>query len=249
METQNNIYVIAYEGANRSGKGTQIALMSQLLSDCSLPHIVIRGDGSRPGEGVTPGDPRSIWWQEVNTYLRNPDTDKNVWNMTSYRLARELIIWRERVLPGILNQFGSNTGFLLVDRSLLSRTLVPREILSDMNPDHVELYSPDMRPDGVLGKKGRIVSVPDVVPDILFELIVPKEELLARFDDSDPKNVWRRWLVEERYDWYLNSTDHIPVEYRDRVVKIDANRSPQEILRDIIYNINSKFNLNINSNG
>lgn len=119
----------------------------------------------------------------------------------------------------------------------------------DLVRNQIKLYSPDMRPDGISEKKGRIVSVHDVVPDILFELIVPKEKLLARFDDSDPKNAWRRWLVEERYDWYLNSTDYIPVEYRDRVVKIDADRPPQEILRDIIYNINSKFNLNINSNG
>jgi thymidylate kinase len=248
MGRENNIYTIGYEGANRTGKGTQIDLMSELLTNNSLPHIVIRGDGSRQGIGMSPGDPFSEQWKKVNGYLRNPETDRNVWNTTSYRLARELIVWRDRILPQVIQQSGAESGFLLVDRSILSRTLVPREIKKDMAPDAIELYSPDMREEGMVDKKGRTLSVHDVVPDILFELVAPKDKLLARFDDSDPKNVWRKWLVENRYDWYLNAAQYIPTEYTERVVRINADKAPEEVFADIITHINSKFDLNLRPN-
>lgn len=185
----------------------------------------------------------------MDARLRHPGTGRELWNTTSYRLARELIVWRERILPGVMTQLGRETGFLLVDRSILSRTLVPRELLSQINPDYVDLYSEDMRPDGLHKKKGRTVTTHDIVPDLIFELIVPKDQLLDRFDDNDPKNEFRRWLVEERYDWYMNASDFIPEEYSDRIIRINGNRPPEEVFTDIIDSINAQFNLNIKQNG
>lgn len=244
MEKNINISTIGYEGANRTGKGTQIALMSELLCANMIPHVVLRGDGSRNGDGTVPGDPYSEWWLSMNPKLRDPNEPKELWNTSSYRLARELIVWRERIMPNILKELGLDFGLILIDRSALSRTLVPREITPDILPSEIDLYQDRMRETSASGQyKGKEVKLADVVPDIIFEFTVPKEILLQRFDDSDPKNTFRRWLVEERYDWYMNASSYIPEEHRSRIIRLDANRPPSEIFSDVLYNIERNLNL------
>lgn len=45
------IFSLGFEGAHRSGKGTQIELLSRSLEDKRIPFLIVRGDGSRPNKG------------------------------------------------------------------------------------------------------------------------------------------------------------------------------------------------------
>lgn len=235
------VKTIGFEGANRVGKGVQMCLLSEALESAGIPVITIRGDGSRTGLGDSPGDPYSEWWQDVNAKLREPETDKSLWNYAAYRLARELLIWRDRVLPKQVQAMDSEYGVLLVDRNLLSRTMIPREM--DPGATEIVLYGADAR--CYSGRpKGRVLDEYDVCPDIIFELVAPKEVLLGRIRNDDPKGDFRRWLIEERYDWYLNATDYLPDDLQTRVHRVDSSL-PIDVVQGNIRDLLLQ-NLNIN---
>jgi thymidylate kinase len=119
------IISIGFEGPNRVGKGTQIELLSSQLDKMEIPYLVVRGDGSRTNEGNQAGDPVSEWWSKTLPLLKKPENkDTELWNESSTRLARELIVFRDRILPNIAQLNNKPLAVLLVDRTLLSRTMV-----------------------------------------------------------------------------------------------------------------------------
>src|SRR5512136_3014603 len=123
-KTQVEIISIGFEGPNRVGKGTQCALLRDWLAERAIPSLIVRGDGSRTGSGERSEDPPSPWWQAVNRRLHGLPVNYEEWNLAAYRLARELVVWRDRVLPRLVKAQGQHMGVLLVDRSLLSRTMI-----------------------------------------------------------------------------------------------------------------------------
>ncbi len=240
MSSEVTIKTIGFEGAHRVGKGVQMDLLAEELNSAGIPTLIVRGDGSRTGRGSTPGDPYSEWWMDVNGYLRNSDTDKSLWNHTSYRLARELLVYRDRVLPKIVREMDQRYGVLLVDRSILSRTMIPREL----NPDarSIELYPEAAR--GYFGhQKGRKLNEYDVCPDIIIELVAPKEALLERIEPGDPKAEFRRRLIEDRYDWYLNAIQYIPEDLQARVYRVDSSLAIDEVQANIRSIVSSRLNI------
>lgn len=225
------ITTIGFEGPNRVGKSTQSELLKARLESQGIPVVIVRGDGSRSGLGKTEGDPESEVWQEIDGDLRTPGSDLEEWNKSSYRTARELLVWRDRVLPNIAKEAGVNDAVLLIDRTLLARTLVPREMGT---PER--LYDEDMRAvNPVSGeRKGNVITAEDVAPDIIVQFVAPKETLLARLEDGeDEKSQLRRRLLEERYDWYLDAHNYLPSELADLVVRIDATEDPDTVFQKV----------------
>lgn len=217
------VTVIGFEGPHRVGKGEQIERLGRHLDSRGVMNLTLRGDGSRTGEGISYTDTKSDWWIDINKRLRTPERKLEDWNVTSNRLARELVVWRDRLMPNLLDRIGRYEGVLLVDRSLLSRTLIPRE--QGLDPKEA-LYVP-------LGK-GRVIIPDDVCPDIIFDLTAPKETLMARLDPSDPKYDFRKRLIEQRYDWYVDAKNHIPEHLQSRVITVDSSRPIEEVSYDII---------------
>lgn len=223
------IISIGFEGPNRAGKGTQIELFSNQLEKMNIPYLVVRGDGSRPNQGEHKGDPISEWWSKTMPLLKNPENkDSNLWNDSSARLARELIVFRDRVLPNIAEQNNKPLAVLLVDRTLLSRTMVPRSQGEKDIPNN--LYPKDSK-----------IDVNKICPDLIFNIIVDKETLLSRLDENDPKYEFRKKLILEKYDWYLDAHKYIPNELQDRIIQIDGTSDPNTINDSIIDIINNKF--------
>lgn len=220
---------IGFEGPNRSGKGTQIELFSNQLEEMGIPYLVVRGDGSRPNQGDHKGDPISEWWTKTMPLLKNPENkDSDLWNDSSARLARELVVFRDRVLPNIAEQSNKPVAVLLVDRTLLSRTMVPR---SQGEKDITNnLYPKDSK-----------IDVNKICPDLIFNIIVDKDTLLSRLDGNDPKYEFRKKLILEKYDWYLDAHKYIPNELQDRIIQIDGTSDPMAINDSIINIINNKF--------
>jgi len=230
-EKAPRIATVGFEGPNRVGKSTQSELLKTHLEKQGIPVVIVRGDGSRSGQGDSFGNPESDTWKEIDSNLRNEGTGLEEWNKSSYRIARELIVWRDRVLPNFVKELDSQTGVLLIDRSLLARTLVPREMGT---PER--LYDQNMRPENPLTgeKKGRSITAEDVSPDIIVQFISPKDTLLSRLGDGqDEKSQLRRRLLEERYNWYLDAQNYLPKELTDRIVKIDATGNTEQVF-DIV---------------
>lgn len=227
------IISIGFDGPNRAGKSTQSLLLQGWLAGQRIPSLRIRGAGSRSGCGDEPGDPPSTWWQAVNRWLRNPQTNYEAWDITSYRLARELIVWRDRVLPHLVKTQGKNMGVLLIDRSLLSRTMTLRaRQLKDIAPN---LYPAQAR------IRGRRISAEEVCPDLILNLTAPISVLLARLEPGDPKYEFRKRLISETSHWFQDATDHIPQHLKSRVVEVDASRSKKVVFADILLTLKRHF--------
>lgn len=220
---------IGFEGSHRAGKGTQIELFSNQLEKMGIPYLVVRGDGSRPNEGKHTGDPISEWWSKTMPLLKNPENkDGELWNISSARLARELVVFKDRVLPQMAEKNNKPVAVLLVGRTLLSRTMTPR---SQGEQDIANnLYSKDSK-----------IDINNVCPDLIFNILVDKDTLLARLDKNDPKYEFRRNLILEKYDWYLDAHKYIPTDLQDRVIQIDGTSEPETLNNSIVEIINSKF--------
>ena len=227
------IFSIGFEGSHRSGKETQIELIKEKLEKLQIPFIIVRGAGSRPNEGKYTGDPISEWWTKKLPLLRREGASIEDWKDSSYRLVRELMVFRDRILPHILKESGSNIAFLLVDRSILSETMISRENRNENG--EINLY-----PDSAK-MKGKIITAETVCPDILFNFIADKEILLSRLDKNDPKYEFRKRLIEQKADWYKNAKDYIPEDLRDRIIDIDASKTPQEIHNEIMKFLSEKI--------
>ncbi len=223
------ILTIGFEGPNRVGKGTQISLLGRYLSLHEIPFLVIRGDGSRPMSGLS-GDPCSLWWSEMNKKLRTT-AELSDWDLAACRLAREMIVWRDRVLPRVLRKADKEFGCLLIDRSILSRSHVTREAGSlDVN---------DLYPRRFL--KGKSITYETVCPDIIFNLIAPKEVLQTRLDPNDPKYYFRKLLIETKSEWYAETVFVFPDYIQRRIVSIDGTKPPDTVASEIATLLYERF--------
>lgn len=215
------IITIGFEGPNRVGKGTQISLLSHYLFSHQIPFLVIRGDGSRPASGL-PGDPFSFWWNEMNKKLRTTARLSD-WDIASCRLAREMVVWRNRILPRMIRETDKKFGCLLIDRSIISRSHITREVgssnVNDLYPDHLF--------------KRKKITYETVCPDIIFNLCAPKEILRARLDLNDPKYDFRKLLIETKSEWYEN-TSMFPEYIQERIVCIDSTKSSDLVANKIL---------------
>lgn len=226
---ESKVISVGFEGPNRSGKGTQIELLVKKLDKINVPYLVVRGDGSRPNEGTHNGDPISDWWAKTLPLLKDPSNkDGELWNISSARLARELMVFKNRVLPRMAEENHKPVAVLLVDRTLLSRTMVPRSqgasnIAEKLYPNNSKF------------------SASDVCPDIIFNITVDKDTLLGRLDRSDPKYEFRKNLILEKYDWYLDAHEYLPEDLRGRIVPIDGTRTPEEVHHSILEALSDKL--------
>jgi len=224
---------VGFEGPNRVGKGTQCALLRDWLAERAVPSLIVRGDGSRTGSGECPEDPPSSWWQAVNRRLHEMPVNYEEWNRAAYRLARELVVWRDRVLPRLVRAQGRRLGVLLVDRSLLSRTM----ILRAMGATDVAgtLYAERFR------TKGRRISPDLVCPDLIVNLTAPRQVLASRLDPGDPKFEFRKRLIAETCDWFGDAVAYIPRHLRSRVVEVDASDEAERVFRRVVSLLQTHF--------
>lgn len=222
------IVTIGFEGPNRVGKGTQINLLAHYLTNQEIPFLVIRGDGSRSASGL-PGDPFSFWWSEMNKKLRTTARLSD-WDLAACRLAREMIVWRDRVLLRMMRRPGKEFGCLLIDRSIISRSHVTREAGS-LNPD-------DLYPQRFFARIK--ITYETVCPDIIFSLSASKDVLRARLDPDDPKYDFRKLLIETKSDWY-EDVAMFPEHIQQRIIRVDSTKAQDLVARKILCLLRKRF--------
>ncbi len=212
------LYVIGFDGMNRCGKGTQLNNLRNFLLEHSIPNLIVRGDGSREGLGIEEGDPENVWWQGFHSSLKEKRSDKerfDLWNIGSSRLVDEFLWWKYYYLPRKMEDSESELGFLLLDRSILSRLVLVLDSGEFSSFD--DLYS------------GASVDWEEMIPDILFHLQVPKDELLNRLKKEDEKYEFRLKMISQKYSVYLRALPLLPSVVKSRMITLDGSKSPEEI--------------------
>lgn len=220
---KGKVPVIAFEGINRVGKGTQIERMQKELNLIGIKPIILRGDGTRDGKGEHKGDPYDEGWIANAGILRKGGTDYH-WNEAALVLAREYIEWRKK-LAEIENQI------ILLDRSLISRG------------SFILQKQPELR--GVLeiqnlypNPTDNPIRLEDILPDVIFELFAQKDVVLSRLDITDPKYEFRKELISRTYDIFYSTKDRLPRIVQERIITLDSTRPVDEVFDDIVFNLN-----------
>lgn len=205
-----NVKILSFDGLNRSGKGTQLSLTKKRLEDLTQNIIVVRGDGSREGIGNTDYyDPLSIWWRR---WQSNKDKTPNDWDNAYIVLNKEV--------EDVLDRFSRiGGGFFLMDRCYISRWFVERQ--RDKNVPFED-----------------IIEKTYVFPDTYFVLNAPKDVLLSRQSDDNPKKaMFRRQIVEQWYDLWEDTIKRAQEKLGDNMVELDATRDKYHINENIFKKI------------
>lgn len=233
MSEKIKIDTVAFEGLHRSGKGTQIEFLKEKLDEIGIPAIVVRGGGSRTNNGSDIGDPYSSWWEKHLSNLKKPDSKKSDWIEGSRRLSREMIVFRDRILPKFAEQKGASRAVLLIDRSILSHiAMLDDDDILNMDKEHVY---------GVRSNQGKkLPDTANVFPDLLFYLKSSSDTLLKRLDENDPKYEFRKKNILENGGKFDGAISLLSDTLKDRIITIDASLTPEDI-SDKIYNYYNNF--------
>jgi len=225
---KEGIPIVAFEGLNRAGKGTQIEKLKQVLSEASISFVELRGDGTRDGLGNHDGDPFSPWWQIYSEKIRNGGT-ADEWHYAAYLLAKDIKTWKEQGAK-------LDRDIALLDRSLISRAafvtdreLIPNDVLM---VEHLYPIQP-----------GPAIELKDVLPDLIIELVAPKEVLLSRLDRDDPKYEFRSRLIEDMYDSYYSCKHRLPPLVQERIVSIDSSQPADRVFDTVLETLNERLQL------
>lgn len=230
------IPVIAFDGLNRCGKGTQADLLQSHLLEMNVFSVIVRGDGSREGLGKSQGDPKSLWWSTFKARLRGLEgTNRwfDYWNEAACLLARELIHWKTVVIPAMMCTARNAQAALLIDRSLISRIMVLRQA-NEYNGLE-SLYT--------VGGLSQGISWRDVLPDVLFNFHVPRHVLLSRLETGDPKYQFRRNIIERHHSLHISVSRDLPEPIMARTIPLDGDRDPKDIHAEVFEAVMPSFQL------
>ena len=207
-----DVKIISLDGLNRSGKGTQLSMLKKNLESEAFSVKTIRGDGSREGVGNPEyHDPYSPWWKRWQDNKQKTPQD---WDNAYLVLNKEL---EEEV-----SHFGqaNKAGFILLDRCYISRWFVERQREGSIPFEDV-------------------IDRTYVFPHKYFILEAPKDVLLSRQNDDNPKKAkFRRQIVNQWYDLWVDTINKVEERFNDKMVRLDATQSKEDINKQILQNIN-----------
>ena len=230
------VAIYGFDWPNRSWKWTQLKLMQQIFESHWIPAIIIRWDGTRPATWNNIGDTFSSWREKMNPKLKWEESTPELWEEAAHRLAREMLIYKQRTLPGLIKQYKSQLWILLVDRSLISRSLIP----SQYHLKHLYYWN------YIHWQK---INIDDVKPNLLFCLNVTKEELSNRLSKQDPKYLFRKQLIEENSRRYIHNIQYLPQHIQKNVKIIEGERDiasiHNEIKQYIYHNLKQDFSIDL----
>lgn len=214
--------VVGLDGLHRAGKGTQAALLHAAISENGGRSIIVRGDGTRDGLGLSEGDPYSNEWQARSLRVKSPEGNTvEAWNAASYVLMRELGEVRN----------SDNYDAVIVDRTVLSRAafLLHRGVaLEGKSLTLDELY-----PDNLSGEH-EALDLAATLPDVIFELKTPTpSDLLERLDNEDPKYTFRARNIKGGFNPASIAKIHLPKDIERRVKVVDASQEIEMVHQEI----------------
>lgn len=213
---------IAFDGLHRVGKGTQTRALVEALSRNGIDTLVVRGDGTRDGLGLTQGDPFSLEWQQRNKYIKSEQGGSvDDWNASSSVLLRELSVL-------LHDEREEKYDAIVIDRSILSRAAFLLHRGVGMPGDRMTLD--ELYPCNSSLQVNEQLNLEALVPDIIFDLRARNpESLLSRLDQDDPKYVFRSRNIKGGFESSLQAKQHVPESVEDKVKVLNAGDSPQYV--------------------
>ena len=213
---------VGLDGLHRAGKGTQAALLHAAITEHGGRSIIVRGDGTREGLGLSAGDPYSDVWQARSQRVKSPEGNTvEAWNAASYVLMREL---------GELRKTDEYDA-VIVDRTVLSRAafLLHRGIALE----GTRLTLDELYPDNVSGEY-EALDLAETLPEVIFELRSSSpSDLLERLDNDDPKYTFRARNIKGGFNPASIAKVHLPEEIEQRVTVIDAMQEIETVHNEI----------------
>lgn len=223
-----DVISIAFDWPSRSWKGTQISLLENLLNYHDIPTIVIKGDGRRSADGLELWNPKSERWNNQNKILEDKWINTETREQAAHRLARELVVVKNRTLPRLIKEKDKKVGVLLIDRSIISRSIIPTQY------NLPNLYN------NFSSCKQKIL-LETITPDLIFCLKVDKNTLLQRLravSTDDIKYNARKNSIELNYDRFFSNIEILPEFIQDKIKLIDWNSTIEGMYKRILWEIN-----------
>lgn len=222
-----NIHVISFDGLNRCGKGTQIKKLGAYIQSKGTPTVIMRGDGSRKGEGLD-DDPYSEWWQKIQPHLRETDDNgsfrREYWDLAAERLNKELYEMYHFTFPKMLEETQRSHGYILLDRSIISRLFVERRDDSTLTLDRLMEF-----------KDSADIEEQIILPDLAFILHCSQDALLERneiISDHPDKYQFRKKIITEYYESFIDTVRNLNTD-KIHLVHLDGNKAPELIFDDV----------------
>ena len=216
--------IVAFDGLHRSGKGTQAALLHEANTAAGAESIIVRGDGTRDGLGLTEGDPYCPEWQKRGREMKSGNSNSvEDWNASSLLLMTEL---QEHVRE-------SEKDMIIVDRSVLSRAalLLHRGVF--YASDDISVH--DLYPDNLTLDVDDRIDLDRTLPSVVFNLRATSPKvLLDRLDRDDPKYQFRSRNIKGGFSAAQSSVDLLPSGLQERVVDIDCSEDESAIHSKVV---------------
>ncbi len=229
--TKETIKIIGFDGLHRCGKETQINLMKEELDRRNIHSIVLRGDGTRKGEGLDERDPLSIWWRKNRPFFLSGSLSREEILETSdqiySRLTREINYYYRKVFPEDIATKGVKDGVMLLDRTFFSHLFVMRQLNRGISiKDALTTYHP---------RNKSLIS--PIIPYITFVFDVPLEVLLERCNssvDSPEKRSFRIKNLYNHYQTFRELLDEMSLQKDYRVRIVEGNSGSLEIHKPLL---------------
>lgn len=231
VEQNINILTVGFEGIHRSGKGTQISLLEQRFKDSNVGVVQLRGDGSRSASGDRIGNSISKWWDNHRSRFEVEGKRMEWWNLGADRLARELVVWRKRLIKDYLESKGYEQGLIILDRSIISRALV---LISGGEIQEGQVLTPN-------NLYSSRVNANKVTPDIIFELFAPKSIVEERLNAGEGDNFKKKGVIEREFETYYRIKNYFDMPIRRKIVSVDSSQSPSSIHDFVFETIKERF--------
>ena len=222
-------FIIAIEGLPRSGKSTHTELLQNSMIRDTYNSIIMRGHGA----GL--GNERNNYfqysdenWRHIHQRLTktkmNTDEWYNLWNSANKKTLKE-VEYATALLEYANRALGKKN---LCDIVILNRCVVSEIFFSFQYTGEIDI--------SIFDKATK--------PDLVIVLDCPQEILLKRLmEDTSNKKSFRKKIVSEYYDDFLNIVELLNCKEKTRFVKISTNHDISSVSKELLKVVSSRMSL------
>ena len=140
------------------------------------------------------------------------------------RTNQDCLLFKKRFDQQLTTRKVKKEGVLILNRTLLSRLSLLTECPIPLQP-----------PLSVADLYERKMDYQALTPDIIFNLVASKKELISRLDPRDVKYNFRKHVIEKKSNLYLDMVGKFTEEIRSRIITISTENVPKEEIAQIIF--------------